>query len=143
MEPSAGGGTPAEPPTVRRRWTKRGRIYLSLLDRVVRFEPDGQTNWSWQAEIVSPALVAGQVYVPHTWTSIDAVSQTVDQQRLWSFEMPDIIATAPVVANDGTLYMSSQLHLFALRPPHPLPSAQSAWPMFRANARHTGRVGDP
>ena len=108
----------------------------------MRFEPDGQTNWSWQAEIVSPALVAGQVYVPHTWTSIDAISEAADQQWHWTFEMRDIIASAPVVANDGTLYVSSQLHLFALRPPHPLPPANSAWPMFRANARHTGRMGD-
>jgi len=33
--------------------------------------------------------------------------------------------------------------LYAVQPPDGiLPAKNSSWPQFRANARHTGRVGD-
>ena len=45
--------------------------------------------------------------------------------------------------NDGTVYATCEALLYALQPVgDPLPLAKSAWPMFRANPRHTGRVGN-
>jgi hypothetical protein len=47
---------------------------------------------------------------------------------------------APVIGGDGMIYIGCNQRLYAVSPPNRLPPAKSPWPMFRANARHTGRV---
>jgi hypothetical protein len=46
-----------------------------------------------------------------------------------------------VIGADGTVYLVFLFDLYAVRPPDgALPTNKSSWPMFRANAQHTGRV---
>jgi hypothetical protein len=50
-----------------------------------------------------------------------------------------------VVADNGSIYISATYNLYgfshAMNSTNQLvPPAKSSWPMFRANAQHTGRV---
>lgn len=119
-----------------------GQIYVGGSDHTVVFTIDGGTNWSWPSRNFSPALVKGTVYISRSWTSLEALAAEPDRHSQWSVNLTDYISSAPVVAPDGSVYVSGQQHLFAIRPPAPAPAASGSWPMFRANSRHTGRVGD-
>jgi len=58
-------------------------------------------------------------------------------------DLKDNISTSLTLGPDGTIYAVDLKELHAIRPPGPaLPPAKSSWPMFHANARHTGRVAE-
>jgi len=64
------------------------------------------------------------------------------QQQFWEADMIDNASTSLTVSEDGIVYVCAGFQLYAFRPPGELlPPAKSAWPMFRANPRHTGRAG--
>ena len=51
------------------------------------------------------------------------------------------VAASPVIDGGGTIYACDGKFLYAINSTNGLaPPAKSSWPMFRANARHTGRV---
>jgi len=57
--------------------------------------------------------------------------------------MPEDLTGSPVVGPDGIVYMICGRSLQAFQPVgEALPLAKSSWPMFHANPRHTGRVGN-
>jgi outer membrane protein assembly factor BamB len=85
--------------------------------------------------------VAGRFYFAAPWWKVMALA--APGRMIWQTEDLNENVSAPLVLDDrGIIYACASRFLYALRPPgEPLPPAASPWPMFRANARHTGRVG--
>jgi hypothetical protein len=54
----------------------------------------------------------------------------------------DLARTSPIIGPDGTLYAALGSTLYAIATGTNGP-ADSPWPMYRGNARHTGRVEKP
>ena len=62
------------------------------------------------------------------------------QPGLWEFETGDNVYSSPAIGADGTVYVGSHDNkVYALESSSSGP-ADSPWPMFRQNARHTGRI---
>jgi hypothetical protein len=45
-----------------------------------------------------------------------------------------------VIGDDGVIYVGDGRNLYSFAATNSASLAKSSWPMFRANARHTGRV---
>ena len=110
---------------------------------------DGKLRWSYGSAVpmeVSPAVVAGRFYFSAPWWTLRAMwseaAPSVERQ-IWKTDLSLNISASLVVGDDGTVYACAERFLYAIQPPGALvPPAKSPWPMFRANARHTGRVGN-
>ena len=88
----------------------------------------------------SPAIGSdGTVYVG----SYDKKLYAINGKRgvkLWEFETGGDVRSSPAIGSDGTVYVgSNDKKLYALKT-ESLGLANSPWPMFGQNARHTGRV---
>jgi len=60
--------------------------------------------------------------------------------KLWEFQTGDRVWSSPAIGPDGTVYVGSyDRKLYAIKTDSK-GLAKSPWPMFRQNARHTGRV---
>ena len=69
--------------------------------------------------------------------------QTADKTPAWQLHVQYNLSSSLVVDLHGTVYFVAGLLLYAVQPSDgALPDKNSSWPQFRANARHTGRVGD-
>jgi len=107
----------------------------------------GHTVSGLSCEVEAAAVaVTGRVYWSRPWRALqgyDAVhTDQGDAGVLWSAALEANQTSSPVVAADGVVYFMSDRYLYAVQPVGPgLPPAKSSWPMFRANVRHTGRVG--
>jgi hypothetical protein len=116
------------------------------------FTCSGQSLWQ--------AIPALQTNVPTTSPAVDSTGTiyhatsnalfAVSSQGavLWTFQTPypvivssPTIETSPTIGPDGTLYFTVDSTLYALYNTNKL--ANSSWPMFRQNARHTGSVERP
>jgi len=94
---------------------------------------------------VAGAAVTGRVYWSRPWRALegcDAVhTDHGDAGVLWKAVTEANLSSSPVVGADGLVYFMGDRYLYAVKPVGPgWPLAKSSWPMFRANARHTGRV---
>ena len=93
---------------------------------------------------VSAVAAGDRFYYPAPWRSVLAIKagETDWQRQLWQEDLVDNASTSLTVNPEGIMYVCAGFHLYAFRPPGDLlPPAKSPWPMFRANPRHTGRVG--
>ena len=86
----------------------------------------------------SAAVVQGTICFPVPWGRFWA--RTDDGAGLWEGHATNEITSSLVVSQQGLVYFSCGKWVQALQPPTPLQPAKSSWPMFRADARHTGRV---
>jgi outer membrane protein assembly factor BamB len=108
---------------------------------------NGRERWGWGAAVpidVSAAAVTGRIYSSVPWRTVVGVVQDdlPEERRLWQADMEYNASTSLTVSEDGIVYVCAGFQLYAFRPPGELlPPAKSAWPMFRANPRHTGRAG--
>jgi outer membrane protein assembly factor BamB len=124
---------------------EKENIYLPVNATTLAISKAGQRQGYWPAATpleVAPAIVAGRVYVSRTWRNLEGLTQ--DWQLLWmTDELKGNLTAPPMVDDRGIVYACAEDgFLYAIRPPGELlPPAKSSWPMFRANVRHTGRVG--
>jgi len=88
----------------------------------------------------TPAAARGMVLSSAPWRSLSARSAD-GTNLLWEAHADDNLSSSPVFNQNGDIYICCERHLEAIQAPVPLLSAKSSWPMFRANVRHTGRVG--
>ena len=114
--------------------------------------PGGQSSWQ---------ILDGPQYGEYTTPAVDAggriyycISNTVwalnpQGQVQWSITTPsvsdpriDVASTSPIIGPDGTLYAALGTTLYAIATGTNGP-ANSPWPMYRQNARHTGKVEKP
>ncbi len=92
----------------------------------------------------SPALgAAGTIYVGSYDNNLYALNP--DGTEKWRFATGSYVYSSPVLGVDGTIYVGSQdNNLYAVGVQGETPQlANTAWPMFRHDVRHTGRYGAP
>jgi outer membrane protein assembly factor BamB len=107
----------------------------------VRLTAEGRQLWTWggyHEPMVAAAVAKGQIYLSRPMNEFHAGSP--DRQLLWKTQLMGDLTSAPVISDEGTIFFSARQYLYAIHPPSPAPPANSSWPMFRGNSRHTGRV---
>ena len=122
----------------------------SYLDQVTVtgfYDAAGHRRWTCPSACpidVSAVAVSDRFYVSVPWRNVQAVPPGKPQAEwhFWLADLKDNVSASLTVSPEGIVYACAGFHLYAFRPPGELlPPAKSAWPMFRANPRHTGRVG--
>jgi hypothetical protein len=125
-----------------------GTIYVAGIfsNSLCAFEPSGDLKWR------APIYTDGTNASPSRAPAIDssgmiyyAVSNslyavTSGGAVAWTFSTGDNSnsLTSPAIGPDGTIYVTFGSTLYALYGTNKL--ADSAWPMYRQNARHTGKI---
>ncbi len=107
------------------------------------YDSKGANFWGTGSPMVmneTSVTVPGKAYVSTPWRKLQAI--TAMDRRLWEITVEANISSPLTLGPNGIIYAVAEKKLHAIRPPAPtpLPMATGAWPMFRANARHTGRV---
>jgi len=111
----------------------------------------GQPGWGALGpgfvNITTPAVDAGGALYYCISNSIWAL--TAEGQVRWAVTSPsqpppggDLALTSPIIGPDGTIYTALGTRLYAIVSGTNGP-AKSPWPMYRQNARHTGKVEKP
>jgi outer membrane protein assembly factor BamB len=120
-----------------------GNLYLSGRTSCISVGSDGKIRWEKNAPVPldeTPAVAAnGLIYFSVPWQILAAINPDGTEQ--WRVTLPGTLANSPVIGSDGTVYVCDGSRLYAINSTNGLaPPAKSSWPMFRADARHTGRV---
>ena len=105
---------------------------------------DGKKLWHSGAAVplnISAIAIPGRFYYSLPWRTLQSV-QAIDR-RLWKAELGANLSASPTMDDRSIIYACADQLLYAIQPPgERLTPAKSSWPMFRANARHTGRAGN-
>ncbi len=118
-----------------------GTIYVGSRDsHLYAIHPDGNLKWKFKTGNwidASPAIGSdGVIYVGSLDGNVYAVKP--DGTQKWEFKTGNEIWSAPAIAPDGTIYIgSTDGKLYALTSSSK-GLADSPWPMFHHDARHTG-----
>jgi outer membrane protein assembly factor BamB len=120
-----------------------GTIYVGSMDGTLyAINPDGTKKWAFQTGDwvkASPAIGAdGTIYVGSRDWTLYAINP--DGTQKWAFQTENWIFSCPAIGADGTIYATSSYKLYAIYSDSYGP-ADSSWPMFRHDVRHTGRFG--
>ncbi|HEY9172364.1 MAG TPA: PQQ-binding-like beta-propeller repeat protein [Verrucomicrobiae bacterium] len=103
----------------------------------------GAKRWEFAAggSMGTPALGAdGVVYAGSADNKFYALDGATGA-KLWEFSTGGAIGSCPALGPDGTVYFTSEdRRVYALRTTSVGGLANSPWPMFHQNVRHTGRV---
>jgi outer membrane protein assembly factor BamB len=122
-----------------------GTVYVGSGDGKV-YALDGASGAKrWEFNTVysvssSPAIGAdGTVYVGSGNNKVYALDGATGAER-WEFATGASVCSSPAIGADGTVYVGSgDGKVYAIKGSGPL--AESAWPMFHQNVRHSGRAG--
>jgi outer membrane protein assembly factor BamB len=121
-----------------------GNLYLMAGKKDFCLGADGKMRWWHPLELpmeMSPAVAAnGQVYFSVPWLNISSLNATNCWPPVWNYQMTFNLNSSPNVSPQGIIYANDQAFLYALKPAASAPPAKSAWPLWRANAQHNGRV---
>ena len=118
-----------------------GTIYIGSLDKkLYAISPDGRKKWEFSTGgriVSSPAIASdGTIYIGSEDNKLYAIYP--DGTKKWDFSTSGGIGSSPAIASDGTIYIGSEdKKLYAINSSGSL--ADTPWPMFRCNLRHTGR----
>ncbi len=120
-----------------------GTIYLGSLEgKLYALDSDGSRKWDFDAgaALESTPLVASDGSVLFGADNGKLYALRPDGTKLWEYATAgSTMYGCPALSTDGWLYFgSSDRKLYALGTTFSL--AQSAWPMFRRDAQHTGRA---
>jgi outer membrane protein assembly factor BamB len=133
-----------------------GGLYVSSYsgNALYSLRPTGETNWQvnfplncvWHACFPprSPAVDASGTLYHCASNSVVAISSEGQVQWVVSLSAwtgPPIDGTSPAIGEDGVVYGTISNMLYAIAGTNKL--ADSSWPMYRQNARHTGKVEKP
>lgn len=132
-----GGGSDSSPVL-----DENGDIAIAAAYHTVLVSPAGVIVWDlgsgcWLDE--TPAVFQGTICFSEPWRLLFA--KQPGGAELWEGHLTDNLSSSPVAGNHGEIYFCCFRYIEALQPPVALFPAKSPWPMFRANSRHTGRVG--
>ncbi len=124
-----------------------GTVYIGSDDKKIyaldRFT--GVKRWAFATEgkiRAAPAVGAdGVVYVGSFDKKLYALDGATGA-KLWEFDTGGEVESSPVIGPDGTLYfVANGGRVYAFWTSSTGGLANSPWPMFHQNARHTGRAG--
>jgi len=132
------GGVSASSPVL----ANDGTICIAINKSRATISPDGKVKWRdigpFSLVDSTPAMAADNT-IYYATTENNIVAETSDRQRRLIVPLKFGAIASPVVAPDGMIYVLDAFgDLSAVRGEAGL--MQSAWPMFRANPRHTGAV---
>ncbi|MCP5005601.1 MAG: S8 family serine peptidase [Planctomycetes bacterium] len=119
-----------------------GTIYVMSYDeRLYAINPDGTKKWEFimggYGSSSSPAIGAdGTIYVGSSDNKFYAINP--DGTKKWEFLTGDHINSSPAIGTDGTIFVGSRDNKFYAIYSDSGGLANSPWPMFRNNIRHTG-----
>ncbi len=122
-----------------------GDVYLGVNNYKYGVDPDGKKILEYGSpNLINISPVAarnGLVYFPASWGQLSAFDRQ-GQLVWWAFIGTGVIPdSSPVIDEGGVIYFGDGRSLYAVTATNSSPLAKSSWPMFRANPRHTGRVG--
>jgi outer membrane protein assembly factor BamB len=122
----------------------QGQVYLGVNYMKTCVSADGKKIWE-DASVknldISPAVAAnGLIYFIAAWGYLAAYSPEGKQALAQEVIHGLVPTTSMTIAPDGTIYVGDGRFLYAMSTTNNSPLANSSWPMFRANPRHTGRV---
>jgi len=120
---------------------ENGNVFIETGPKVVIVSPAGAVIWNWGSPAwvdETPAVVQGTVCFSAPWGRLWA--RQPDGSDAWSGSISNNLSSSPVIGNQGDFYFCCGRYVQAIQPPVPLIPAKTSWAMFRANARHTGRV---
>lgn len=129
-----------------------GTIYVGSHDgSLYAINPDGTRKWrvsmGYDVAALGPAVsTRGTIYVSlrgQRDTTGSLVAVRPDGSEKWRFDVEGNMDwdSAPTIGADGTLYVGSS-KLYAIFT-ESSGLADTPWPMFRHDARHSGRAGAP
>jgi len=99
-------------------------------------------KWRFETgrEIISSSPAVGKdgtIYIGSWDIYLYAVNP--DGTLKWKLNTPASISSSPVIGADGTVYVGTSRYLYAIYSSSE-GLADSPWPMFRHDAKHTGRA---
>ena len=122
-----------------------GDIYLAANYARTGVSADGKKNRDYGSPLLidfSPAATANSLVCSAVaWGNLAAFD--AQGRIIWSVDMSTngiIPNSSPAIGADGVIYVGDGRTLYSFAATNAAPLAKSPWPMFRANARHTGRV---
>ena len=129
-----------------------GTIYIGSHDNYVyALDPDGTQKWRFQTGGIvtyAPAVGAdGTIYIGSSHPDYNLYAINSNGSEKWRFDAANIGGTSPVIAPDGTIYYGTGVHFSNIGHFYAIYGssgglAESPWPMFQRNVRHTG-AADP
>ncbi len=118
-----------------------GTLYVGTYgNKLLAVNPDGTLQWEYVLtnSVYSSAAVGsdGTIYVGTVNGFMNAVNP--DGTLQWQHEGSSYWYTSPVIGPDGTVYGGGQPSFYALYSSSD-GLADTSWPMYHQNARHTGK----
>ena len=126
-----------------------GTIYVghwgTSVSSLYAINPDGTEKWEFPTGdwvTATPAIGAdGTIYVGSYDKNLYAINP--DGTEKWAFQTGDIIQSSAAIGTDGTIYVGSyDQYLYAINGSSG-GLANSPWPMYHRDVRHTGRATGP
>jgi outer membrane protein assembly factor BamB len=121
-----------------------GNIYVMAGNDQVSLHRDGSIRWRHPTQVpldmAGGVTANGQVIVSMPWHAVSSMDATNCWPPLWDFRMNQNLTAAPNISLTGIIYAVNGFNLYALKPSNAAPPARSSWPLWRADAQHTGRV---
>ncbi len=108
-------------------------------ERFGAFDPQTGTN-IWQTNIASsgsPAIASDGAVYAVDWQEHKLYAFSAIGSNLWTFPLPGTSFTSPTIAENGTVYVTSESWLIAVNASSP--PAQTEWPMYRRDAQRQAR----
>jgi outer membrane protein assembly factor BamB len=121
---------------------ENGNVIIAAANNTFIISPAGALIWKWGSPCwidETPVATQGTVFFSAPWRKL--WGRQPDGAESWEAQVPDNLSSSPVISNQGQIYFACGRAVQAVQPPLALLPAKSSWPMFRANPRHTGRVG--
>ena len=120
-----------------------GNLYLGVNKELWSFNSAGKVRWHLVCgdfvDTSIAALANSQLFIAAPWSYSGMA--TTDAKFLWNFQVGYDFYTSANVSPQGVIYSACAQRLLAFQPLTNLaPPAKSFWPLWRANAQHTGRV---
>jgi len=123
-----------------------GTIYVGSSDEnLYAINPDGTEKWAFSTGnyvYSSPAIgLDGTIYVGSWDNKLYAINP--DGSQKWAFSTPNDVFSSPAIGSDGIIYVGSDDgNLYAIYGSSG-GLANTPWPMFHHDLKHSGRVGGP
>lgn len=120
-----------------------GNIYFAVTNSQMSLTPEGKIHWRFGVDtsVSHSAAVTSrdEVFLSRPWLRSGVIN--AEAKVLWNFISSANLNCSPNISPAGQIYFTDGPNLYALQPPtNAVPPAKSSWPMWRADAQHTGRV---